>query len=62
MFLLGELHYQIGYNFELQGEIEKSLEYLKKALIVFELQQDDKYIQFIKNKINELSLLSNGSQ
>jgi transcriptional regulator with XRE-family HTH domain len=57
MFLLGELHYHIGYNYELKGENEQALEYMKKALIVFELQQDDKYIKYIKNKISELTTL-----
>ncbi|OIU67697.1 helix-turn-helix domain-containing protein [Rossellomorea aquimaris] len=57
MFLLGELHYQIGYNFELLNDKDKAKVYMEKALVVFELQQDDKYIQFIKNKITELTSL-----
>jgi transcriptional regulator with XRE-family HTH domain len=57
MFLLGELHYQIGYNYELLGKKEEAKKYMEKALVVFELQQDDKYIQFIKNKIKELTSL-----
>ncbi|MFD2683193.1 helix-turn-helix domain-containing protein [Bacillus seohaeanensis] len=55
MFLLGELHYQIGYNFELQENYREALKYMKKALIVFELQKDDKYISIIKGKIEELN-------
>jgi transcriptional regulator with XRE-family HTH domain len=55
MFLLGELHYQIGYNFELQENYREALKYMKKALIVFELQSDDKYISIIKGKIEELN-------
>jgi transcriptional regulator with XRE-family HTH domain len=54
MFLLGELHYQIGYNFELQGDLNKAIQYMEKALVVFDLQKDDKYIPIINNKINEL--------
>ncbi|WP_034765300.1 helix-turn-helix domain-containing protein [Rossellomorea vietnamensis] len=55
LYLLGELHYQIGYNLELLNQPLKAKSYMEKALIVFELQQDDKYINFIRNKIKELS-------
>jgi transcriptional regulator with XRE-family HTH domain len=51
MYLLGELHYHIGYNCELQNDKELAKKYMKKALTVFELQQDDKYIGFIKTKL-----------
>jgi transcriptional regulator with XRE-family HTH domain len=57
LYLLGELHYQIGYNVELLNQPQKAKGYMEKALIVFELQQDDKYINFINNKIKELSAL-----
>lgn len=55
LYLLGELHYQIGYNFELQHEYPLAKKYMEKALIIFELQKDDKYIYFIKNKISQWS-------
>ncbi|BCB05880.1 helix-turn-helix domain-containing protein [Bacillus sp. KH172YL63] len=55
LYLLGELHYQIGYNLELLNQPQKAKGYMEKALIVFELQEDDKYIMFIRNKIKELS-------
>ena len=55
MFALGELHYHIGYNYELKGELDLTKDYLNKALIVFELQNDDKYAQLLRNKINELT-------
>jgi transcriptional regulator with XRE-family HTH domain len=55
MFLLGELHYQIGYNYELCGELVQAKGYMEKALIVFELQKDDKYIQIIQSKISGMS-------
>ncbi|MDT9026800.1 helix-turn-helix domain-containing protein [Rossellomorea yichunensis] len=55
LYLLGELHYQIGYNLELLNQPQKAKSYMEKALIVFELQEDDKYINFIRNKIKELS-------
>ncbi|MGM0853913.1 MAG: helix-turn-helix domain-containing protein [Bacillota bacterium] len=54
MYLLGELHYHIGYNYELQG-IKDAQKYMQKALIVFELQGDDKFIQFIRRKIENFT-------
>jgi transcriptional regulator with XRE-family HTH domain len=55
MYLLGELHYHMGYNYELQSNPSQAEEYMNKALTVFELQGDDKYIQFITKKISLLS-------
>ncbi|KMK95942.1 helix-turn-helix domain-containing protein [Rossellomorea marisflavi] len=55
IYLLGEIHYQKGYNLELINQPVKAKSYMEKALIVFELQQDDKYLNFIKDKINQLS-------
>lgn len=52
LYLLGELHYHVGYNYELTGSIATARSYMEKALIIFELQMDEKYIQFIKKKIN----------
>jgi transcriptional regulator with XRE-family HTH domain len=52
LYLLGELHYHIGYNLELQKEYQLAKSYMKRALIIFELQMDEKYTYFIKNKIS----------
>ncbi|MEN8701729.1 helix-turn-helix domain-containing protein [Bacillus infantis] len=52
LYLLGELHYHIGYNLELQKEYQLAKSYMKRALIIFELQMDEKYIYFIKSKIS----------
>ncbi|MGD6802106.1 helix-turn-helix domain-containing protein [Rossellomorea aquimaris] len=54
LYVLGELHYQMGYNYELLDDINTGLQYMKKALIVFELQQDEKYSKYIKEKIVQL--------
>ncbi|MGM0753030.1 MAG: helix-turn-helix domain-containing protein [Bacillota bacterium] len=56
MYLLGELHYHIGYNYELQGKVAEAEKYMQKALIVFELQGDDKFIQYIRRKIEKLTI------
>jgi transcriptional regulator with XRE-family HTH domain len=50
---LGELHYQIGYNYELTGESEKALSLFKKSLLMFELRKDDTYVSFLEKKIAE---------
>ncbi|WP_421381883.1 helix-turn-helix domain-containing protein [Bacillus salacetis] len=54
LFVLGELHYHLGYNYELLGDYEKGIRYMEKALIVFDLQQDEKYSTYIKEKIKQL--------
>jgi transcriptional regulator with XRE-family HTH domain len=51
---IGELHYQIGYNYELQDDLEKALTYFQKALNMFDLKNDEVYTSFIKNKIEEI--------
>jgi transcriptional regulator with XRE-family HTH domain len=54
MFLLGELHYHLGYNYELQADFTCALSYLKQAQLIFNLQRDDKYNQFIESKLEVL--------
>ncbi|MCP1160547.1 MULTISPECIES: helix-turn-helix domain-containing protein [Bacillus] len=51
LFLLGELHYHLGYNFELQEDFKKARDYMERALIIFELQKDNKYDEFIRGKL-----------
>lgn len=51
LFLLAELHYHIGYNYELMNDISRAKSFMEKSLIIFELQLDNKYTDFIKNKI-----------
>ncbi|MHA7138132.1 helix-turn-helix domain-containing protein [Rossellomorea arthrocnemi] len=53
---LGELHYQIGYNYELTADYERALPYFQSALHMFELRNDEKYISFLTTKIEEISI------
>ncbi len=53
LYLLGELHYHIGYNYELLGKIAEAKNYMKKALTIFELQEDEKYMKFINDKLSK---------
>ncbi|MEC1894308.1 helix-turn-helix domain-containing protein [Cytobacillus firmus] len=51
LFLLGELHYHIGYNFELSEDFRSAQEYMQKALLIFDLQKDHKYSDYINGKL-----------
>ncbi|UTE77438.1 helix-turn-helix domain-containing protein [Rossellomorea sp. KS-H15a] len=51
---LGELHYQIGYNYELVDNYEKALSYMRKAYHMFELREDRIYINFLEKKFSEM--------
>ncbi|MDR4935250.1 helix-turn-helix domain-containing protein [Rossellomorea marisflavi] len=55
IYLLGQIHYQKGYNFELDNQLENAKTFMEKASIVFEIQQDDKVVEFIKDKIKQFS-------
>jgi transcriptional regulator with XRE-family HTH domain len=48
---IGELHYQIGYNYELEGNSEKAFTYFQKAVNMFDLRNDEVYVSFLKSKI-----------
>jgi transcriptional regulator with XRE-family HTH domain len=52
---LGELHYQIGYNYELESDYDKALPYFHRALFMFELRNDETYISFLAPKIDEMA-------
>jgi transcriptional regulator with XRE-family HTH domain len=58
---LGELHYQIGYNYELKNQYEEALPYFKRALQMFELRNDEPYVAFLAPKIEEISQLAGRS-
>jgi transcriptional regulator with XRE-family HTH domain len=49
---LGELHYQIGYNYELIDDYEKALPYIRHALNMFKLRNNEDYVVFLKKKID----------
>jgi transcriptional regulator with XRE-family HTH domain len=51
---LGELNYQIGYNYELLHDYERGLPYFNRALHMFELLKDEKYVSFIKAKMEDI--------
>lgn len=48
LYPLGELHYQISYNYEKLDRPEEALSYLNKAVIIFELIEDKNYMPMIE--------------
>ncbi|MFD0050328.1 helix-turn-helix domain-containing protein [Actinomycetes bacterium NPDC127524] len=58
LYLLGELHYHIGYNLELQENYTVALQYMKKAQLIFELRNDERFSDFILTKIEKLSAIT----
>ncbi|RDI40149.1 helix-turn-helix domain-containing protein [Falsibacillus pallidus] len=57
LYCLGELHYHLGYNYELENKIMLAIKYFEKALFIFKLQKDEKYIAFISDKIDKLKVV-----
>lgn len=55
IYLLGQVHYQKGYNLELSNQLSCAKTYIEKSLIFFEIQKNEKLITFIKDKIKQLS-------
>ncbi|WP_163102079.1 helix-turn-helix domain-containing protein [Peribacillus alkalitolerans] len=51
MLLLGELHYHLGYNYELKGKIQEAYKYMNKAKLIFELQNEKNFTSFIEKKL-----------
>ena len=51
---IGELHYQIGYNYELMNDVENALFYLQRAFHMFELRDQKVHIDFVGKKMEEM--------
>ncbi|MCS0670422.1 helix-turn-helix transcriptional regulator [Cytobacillus firmus] len=51
LFLLGELHYHIGYNYELRKQFILAKKYMEQALDIFRIQRDERYNDFISGKV-----------
>ncbi|WP_433744899.1 helix-turn-helix domain-containing protein [Falsibacillus pallidus] len=56
LYCLGELHYHLGYNYELEEKGLLAVKYFEKALFLFNLQKDEKYISFINEKVEKLKV------
>ncbi|MGE6754656.1 tetratricopeptide repeat protein [Rossellomorea sp. NPDC071047] len=51
---LGELHYHVGYNYEMDGDYEKALPYVEKAIQMFQLRKDDTHSAFLERRKQEI--------
>jgi transcriptional regulator with XRE-family HTH domain len=51
LFLLGHLHYHIGFNYELKEQFVLAKKYMEQALDIFRLQKDERYNDFISEKV-----------
>lgn len=55
IYLLGQVHYQKGYNLELASQMDCAKTYMEKALIFFEIQKNEELVKFMKEKIEQLA-------
>ncbi|WP_445488835.1 helix-turn-helix domain-containing protein [Niallia sp. 03133] len=53
LYLLAHFHYHIGYNYELQEQFQLASDYMKEALLIFHLVKDNRYTDYIQNKIDK---------
>ena len=50
MYLLAELHYHLGYNYELQNNYKQARKYMERARLIFDLQKQQRFVTFIEDK------------
>ncbi|KPL59430.1 helix-turn-helix domain-containing protein [Rossellomorea vietnamensis] len=55
LFGLGELYYHTGYNYELEGELEKALSFIDKSILIFDMYEDNRYHQYLQKKREDIS-------
>ncbi|PFG04646.1 helix-turn-helix domain-containing protein [Bacillus sp. es.034] len=56
LYGFAQLHYHIGYNFELEGKIEQALSYIDTSILLFESLKNHEHTAFLTKKKEELSL------
>lgn len=56
LYGFAQLHYHIGYNFELEGKIEQALSYIDKSILLFESLKNHEHTAFLTKKKEQLSL------
>ncbi|BCB05728.1 helix-turn-helix domain-containing protein [Bacillus sp. KH172YL63] len=55
LFGLGELYYHTGYNYEMEGKLEKALQYIEKSILIFGMYEDNRYQYHLNKKQDEIS-------
>jgi transcriptional regulator with XRE-family HTH domain len=54
LYLFGEFHYQKGENLLQLRKKKQAIEFFRKSLMIFELQQNHKFAQFVKKRLREI--------
>ncbi|MCM3664084.1 helix-turn-helix transcriptional regulator [Mesobacillus subterraneus] len=54
MYLFGELHYQTGMNYIKLGKLDEGKEYLEKAVLIFKLQENEKFASLVITEMEKL--------
>ncbi|MBN8193969.1 helix-turn-helix transcriptional regulator [Bacillus sp. NTK074B] len=54
MYGFAQLHYHLGYNLELMGNVKEAIPYYEKAAAFFDIQNNEEFVQFIKGKLEKL--------
>jgi transcriptional regulator with XRE-family HTH domain len=54
MFIVGQFHYNLGYNYEFLHHYDEAVVHYEKAQLIFHLQNDDKYDQYIEERLEKL--------
>ncbi|MCM3216518.1 helix-turn-helix domain-containing protein [Niallia taxi] len=52
LYLLAHFHYHIGFNYEMQEKFNLASNYMKEALLIFQLVKDTRYTEYIQEKID----------
>ena len=56
LFPLAELHYQVSYNYEKLGDYSQAMFYVNKAISIFELNEDTRFMNLVKEKKKSLEI------
>jgi hypothetical protein len=54
LYLFGELHYQMGRNLLLLNRKEESTMYLKKAISIFELENNISFMNYVEEELKSI--------
>lgn len=54
LYLFGELHYQKAENLLCLRHTEQALDFFHKSLMIFELQQNHTFVEYVKKRLQEI--------
>ncbi|TYR80665.1 helix-turn-helix transcriptional regulator [Priestia megaterium] len=56
LYLLGELHFQVGESLYHTGQYEEGMRYLQKSIHIFEIEENDAFVALVKQEIDQLKM------